>query len=155
MARPLQNFGVARSAHSGGSLWVTAQLVSPFLFAGFIVFAVWGGYQPDLTSGEDMFKHLMICVSIAFIYLAIQGFAVVLQPVGSDVRPLLDVLTSLAPVLVIAFAVERAVSGYLKLDYYEIGVLWIAGCAALIDLTCFTLFAMKVNRLAPDVVVTN
>jgi len=139
----------------GGGLWLAAQLVSPFLFAAFIVLAVWGGYRPELTQADDVFRHVMTCVTVALLYLAVQAFAVVLQPVGSDVRPLLDVLTSLAPALVIAFAMERWLSGYLLLDYYQLGVLWVAGLAVLLDLVFFTLFAMKVNRLAPDVVVTS
>ncbi|MDX2159482.1 MAG: hypothetical protein SFW09_23495 [Hyphomicrobiaceae bacterium] len=138
-----------------GTIWLAIQLASPFVFAGFIMLAMWGGYRPSLTSAEDVFWHLMVCVTVALAYIAIQGFAVVLQPVGSDVRPLLDVLTSLAPALVIAFAAERSISGYMSFDFYQQGVLWISGLAALIDLTCFTLFAMKVNRLAPDVVVTS
>lgn len=136
-------------------VWILAQMVSPFLFAMFLVWSVWGGYRPDLNSGQDVFQHLIVCATLSMFYLALQGFSVVLQPVGSDVRPLIDVLTSLAPLLVIAFALERMLSGYLKLDHYQLGVLWITGLAALIDVTCFTLFAMKVNRLAPDVVVTS
>jgi hypothetical protein len=97
----------------------------------------------------------MTAATVTLVYLGVQGFAVVLQPVGSDVRPMLDVLTSLAPALVIAFAIERTVSGYMTLDYYQKGVIWIAALATVIDLACFTLFAMKVNRLAPDVVVTS
>lgn len=156
MSGPLRNRELMRSSSGGSSrFWVIAQFTTPFLYAGFVGFAIWGDYRPDLTSGEDVFKHLMACITVTLIYLAIQGFAVVLQPVGSDVRPLMDVLTSLVPMLLIAFAAERAISGYLILDFYQIGVLWICGVAALIDLTCFTLFAMKVNRLAPDVVLTN
>jgi hypothetical protein len=143
-----------KSQRNGGT-WLALQLVSPFLFAGFIVLATWGGYRPNLASAEEVFRHLIVCITLAFAYIAVQAFAVVLQPVGSDVRPLLDVLTSLAPALVIAFAVERWMSGYMVFDFYQVGVLWISGLAALIDLTCFTLFAMKVNRLAPDVVVTS
>ncbi len=146
-----------RSSGNSGktSFWAIAQFTSPFLFAGYIAFAIWGGYKPDLASGEDVFNHLLACATIAFVYLAIQGFAVVLLPVGSDVRPLLDVLTSLVPILVIALAVERSFFGALQLSHYEVGLLWLSGLAAFIDLTCFTLFAMKVNRLAPDVVVTS
>ena len=155
MTGPLSKQRLTSSTRSGGGFWVAAQFTSPFLFAVFIAMAIWGGYQPKSDSPDAMFWHLIICGSAALIYLAIQGFAVVLQPVGSDVRPLLDVLASLVPMLVIAFAVERAVSGYLPLNNYQMGVLWLCGLAALIDLTCFTLFAMKVNRLAPDVVVTN
>ena len=156
MASPLSRHRTTTSTGSGrGHFWVAAQFTSPFLFAIFIGVAIWGGYQPAADSPDSMFWHLIVCASAALIYLAIQGFAVVLQPVGSDVRPLLDVLTSLLPMLVIAFAVERAISGYLVLDKYEMGVLWLCGLAAAIDLTCFTLFAMKVNRLAPDVVVTS
>lgn len=145
-----------RARHPGsGSLWFAAQLVSPFIFAAFIVLAVWGGYRPELNQVDDVFRHVMVCVTVALAYLAVQAFAVVLQPVGSDVRPLLDVLTSLAPAVVIAFAMERWLSGYLQLDFYQLGVLWVASLAVLLDLVCFTLFAMKVNRLAPDVVVTS
>ena len=158
MAAPLSRSNL--SSRSNGrsdktSFWTIAQFTSPFLFAGYIAFAIWGGYKPDLASGEDIFNHLMICATIAFVYVAIQGFAVVLLPVGSDVRPLLDVLTSLVPLLVIILAVERSFFGALELNHYEIGLLWLSGLAAFIDLTCFTLFAMKVNRLAPDVVVTS
>ncbi len=142
-----------RPGHS--RLWLVAQLVSPFIFAAFIVLAVWGGNRPELSQADDVFRHVMVCVTVALAYLAVQAFAVVLQPVGSDVRPLLDVLTSLAPALVIAFAMERWLSGYLQLDFYQLGVLWVASLAVLLDLVCFTLFAMKVNRLAPDVVVTS
>ena len=143
------------SRGGNGGFWLAFQLASPFAFAGFIVLAMWGGYRPAGPSAEEMFWPLMVCITVALAYIAVQGFAVVLQPVGSDVRPLVDVLTSLAPALVIAFAIERWVSGYMSLDLYQQGVLWISGLAALIDLTCFTLFAMKVNRLAPDVVVTS
>lgn len=135
--------------------WNLAQMVSPFLFVMFLVWSVWGGYRPDLSSGQDVFQHLIVCATLSMFYLALQGFTVVLQPVGSDVRPLIDVLTSLVPLLVIAFALERMLSGYSKLDFYQLGVLWITGLVALIDLSCFTLFVMKVNRLAPDVVVTS
>jgi hypothetical protein len=150
--------GLTKANQTGrraGGLWITAQFASPFAFAAFIAIAVWGAYRPELSSVEDVFRHVIVCATVAFAYLAIQGFAVVLQPVGSDVRPLLDVLTSLAPALVIAFAIERWVSGYMVFDFYQLGILWICALAVLIDLTCFTLFAMKVNRLAPDVVVTS
>lgn len=145
----------APRARRPGGLWLAAQLVSPFIFAAFIVLAVWGGYRPEFTQAEDVFRHVMVCVTVALAYLAVQAFAVVLQPVGSDVRPLLDVLMSLAPALVIAFAIERWLSGYLQLDFYQIGVLWVASLAVLLDLVCFTLFAIKANRLPPDVVVTS
>ena len=158
MNASLHNQGLSRRPLAGTTssrFWVIAQFTTPFLFAGFVAFAIWGDYRPELTSGEDVFSHLMVCISATLVYLAIQGFAVVLQPVGSDVRPLMDVLTSLVPLLLIAFAVERSLSGFLVLDFYQIGVLRISGIAALIDLTCFTLFGLKVNRLAPDVVLTN
>jgi hypothetical protein len=147
--------GGDNNGRRGGGFWLAVQFVSPFAFAGFIILAIWGGYRPELTSAEEVFRHLIVCTTVALVYVAVQGFAVVLQPVGSDVRPLLDVLTSLAPALVIAFAVERWVSGYMQFDFYQLGVLWISGLATVIDLACFTLFAMKVNRLAPDVVLTN
>ena len=149
MTNRLQGSGSRTSAR-----WVAVQVISPFVFAAYLAFVVWGQNHPDLASSDTMFKHLMIAITITLIYLAIQGFAVVLQPLGSDIRPLIDVLTSLAPLLVIALAAERFIFGALLLNHYQIGVLAMATIAAVIDLTCFTLFAMKVNRLAPDVVLT-
>ena len=73
--------------------------------------AVWGGYRPELHQADDVFRHVMVCVTVALAYLAVQAFAFVLQPVGSDVRPVLDVLTSLAQAVVIAFALEPWLSG--------------------------------------------
>lgn len=102
-----------------------------------------------LEAPGAIFDHIMVVTTITLAYLAVQAISVVLQPLGSDVRPLADVLTSLVPLLVIGFVDERAFSGYLTLNYCQVGILWIADLACVIDVVCFTLFTAKINRLAP------
>lgn len=136
-----------------GALWIWAQLLTPLAYAILIAVVIWGPLRPSLDAPRAIFDHIMVATTITLAYLAVQAISVVLQPLGSDVRPLADVLSSLVPLLVIALAAERAFSGYLTLNYYQVGILWIAALACLIDVVCFTLFTAKINRLAPDLVV--
>ena len=147
--------GLSNAADSSrrGALWMWIQLLTPLVYAIFIAAVIWSPLQPSLEAPRAIFDHVMVVTTITLVYLAVQAISVVLQPLGSDVRPLADVLTSLVPLLVIGFVAERAFSGYLTLNYYQVGILWIAGLGCVIDIVCFTLFTAKINRLAPDLVV--
>ena len=112
--------GAESSRRSAPWMWI--QLLTPLGYAIFIALVIWSPLQPSLEAPRSIFDHVMVVATITLVYSAVQAISVVLQPLGSDVRPLADVLTSLVPLLVIGFAAERALSGYLTLNYYQVGI---------------------------------
>jgi len=126
---------------------------SSLIFAALIWFVFWGGYAPALETPEQTFNLAVLAGMIAIGYLSLQALAVVNQPVGQETRFLVDIMLSLVPLALVAYAAVQHVNGASELPYHLVGILWLFGAVAVSDVVINTWMGLKLNKLASDMVI--
>ncbi len=92
---------------------------SSLIFAALIWFVFWGGYAPVLDTPEQTFNLAVLAGLIAIGYLSLQALAVVNQPVGQETRFLVDIMLSLVPLALVAYAAVQHINGSSELPYHQ------------------------------------
>jgi hypothetical protein len=141
-----------KSNSSAGVLGFLMREGTALVFAAFVWFAIWGGYQPRLDTPDQAFTQALIAGLIALGYLGLQALAVVTAPLARETRYLLDLMLSLIPLALIGYATVQASTSQMTLTLFQKGVLCLGGTACTIDVIIFTWFNIKLNKLASDFV---
>lgn len=123
---------------------------SALLFAAALYFVLWGGHTANLASIDAAIWSVFLAAAACFAYVFLQGISSAFLPQRREIGPLFDTLVSLIPMLVIGYtAIEWARAGGPP-DAYKLVVLLMGAIATLIDLTVFTWFSIRLNRLTPN-----
>jgi hypothetical protein len=125
---------------------------SALILAALIWFAIWGRYTLPTSTPEQAFQSALIIGLIALVYVGIQGAIVVTAPIGPTSRYLLDLILSLVPLAVVGYAAAIGTADDQPMTFYQRGVLWFGGAAALIDVVLFTWFNMRLKKLASTII---
>jgi hypothetical protein len=134
-------------------------LARNFHYVVAVLAAVWLAYMvwfwhpthPQPATAEAAAWHIFIVALAVMIYLAIQATATLAMPVGSERRILTDLLFSLLPLLVFAYALIDWGRGNLEMTIFQWMTLCLWGLAAGIDVVIFTWFSMRVMRRSPEI----
>ena len=90
---------------------------------------------------------------ISLIYDRLQARAVLVQPRRGVLNAMIELLVSLLPFLVVAFALFDWSRGDNPLSVFQVIVMVQATIATLIDVVIFTWFSMNLNRLSVPLAV--
>ncbi len=147
-----------RTRGSRGNLGVhNIHLIAAVLAAlGLVsVIWIWPHILPPPETAQGAAEQMFVVSIAALIYLAIQAIAIIGQPFGSERRIIMDMIFSALPLLVIIYAMLDFSRGTLVLSIFEEMMLGLAGVAAIIDVTLFTWFALRILRRSPEITVSH
>ena len=119
---------------------------APFVLAGLLWYVLWWGHSPDLKTPEEAKRHVSWVGLGALIYLALQIRAVLALPRGSVLHPIIEVMVSLLPLLVVLYAGLDWIRGSRPLSVFQVIVMQQAGVAVLIDVVFFTFVSMRLAQ---------
>jgi hypothetical protein len=98
-----------------------------------------------------MWHVFTVAIAVMF-YIFLQAVAAVTQPLGRETGPLIDVLVSLLPLMVVVYAaIDWLRQGYSP-STFQLIVIILAASATLIDVIVFSWFAIRINKLAQEIV---
>ena len=142
-----------RSALGLHNLHLLAAVLAALVLACLIW--VWPHSLPLPQTAESAAEQMFMFSIGALIYLAIQAIAIIGQPFGSERRILLDMLFSALPLLVIIYAALDVSRGALELTVFEEMMLGLAALTAIIDVSLFTWFALRIMRRSPEITMSH
>ena len=125
---------------------------APLVFACLLWWVLWWGHAPKLDTVEAAMWHVSWVGVIALLYVALQARAVLVQPRHGVLHSMIELLVSLLPFFVVAFALFDWLRGNNPLSVFQVIVMVQATMATLIDVVIFTWFSMCLNRLSVPVV---
>jgi hypothetical protein len=125
---------------------------SSILFALGLLYVLWGGYTPSLDTAERAMWHIFWVAAVCLFYVLLQALAAVTQPLRRETGPLIDLLASLIPLLVIGYTVIEWFRQGLSPTTFQLILVLLSGMATTTDVIVFTWFSMRVSRLAPEIV---
>lgn len=114
--------------------------------------ALWGKYQPTLSTAEEAMWQIFWVAFVALGYTAFHALAAATQPLSSETLPLIDILVSLLPLGVVVYTGVEWLRGEMTLSGYQKIVMVLGAMATLIDTVVFTWFSLRLNRLAHEFV---
>ena len=126
---------------------------APIVLAVLLWWVLWWGHTPQLDTVEAAMWHVSWVGVIALIYVGLQARAVLVQPRRGVLHAMMELLVSLLPFLVVAFALFDWTRGSNPLSVFQVIVMVQATIATLIDVVIFTWFSMKLNRLSVPLAV--
>jgi hypothetical protein len=127
---------------------------APIVFAGLLWYVLWLGHSPDLQTVDAAMWHVSWVGVIALAYVALQARAVLAQPRGGVMHSMIEILVSLVPLFVVAYALVDWMRGLNGLSVFQVIVMVQATMATLIDVVIFTWFSMSLSRLSVHTIDT-
>lgn len=88
-----------------GWLGFLAREGSAILLATALLYVFWGGYSPTLEPSDKAMWHVFGVAAVLMLYVLLQAVAAVTHPLRKETGPLVDVLVSLLPLLVVGYTV--------------------------------------------------
>jgi hypothetical protein len=85
-------------------------------------------------------------------YILLQAIAAVTQPLKRETGALIDVLVSLIPLMVIVYTAIDWIRSGNSPSTFQLIVMLLATAATLIDVIIFSWFAMRISKLAQEIV---
>lgn len=125
---------------------------SAILFAGALLYVLWGGYEPDLGTPASALWHGFAVAAVSLVYVLLQAIAAVTLPLRRESGPLGDLLVSLLPVFVLGYTVIEWIRLGQEPTAFQLVVALLGALATVIDVIVFTWFSLRLNRLAPEIV---
>lgn len=125
---------------------------SALVIAILLLYVFWGGYTPLLATPTDAMWHVFAVAAVTLLYVLLQALAAVTQPLRKETGPLVDLLVSMLPVMVIGYTVIEWLRQGLMPSTFQLIVALLASGATLIDVIVFTWFSMRVSKLAHEIV---
>lgn len=125
---------------------------SAILVSALLLYVFWGGYTPSLATPPEAMWHVFAAAAVTLAYVLMQALAAVTQPLRKETGPLVDLLVSMLPVMVIGYTVIEWIRQGLAPSTFQLIVALLAGGAAFIDVIVFTWFALRVSKLAHEIV---
>lgn len=142
----------ASAAQGRSTLSFMTREGSAILISILLLYVFWGGYAPSLATPAEAMWHVFAAAAIILVYVLMQAVAAVTQPLRKETGPLVDLLVSMLPVMVIGYTVIEWLRQGLTPSTFQLIVALLAGAAALIDVIVFTWFALRVSKLAHEIV---
>ena len=121
---------------------------APIVFTGLLWYVLWWGHSPELQTVEAAMWHVSWVGIIALLYVALQARAVLAQPRSGVMHSMIEILVSLLPLFVVAYAFVDWLRGANTLSVFQVIVMAQATLATLIDVVIFTWFSMSLSRLS-------
>jgi hypothetical protein len=121
---------------------------APIAFAVLLWWVLWWGHSPVLDTVEAAMWHVSWVGTIALLYVSLQARAVLVQPRHGVLHSMIELLVSLFPLFVVAFAAFEWMRGGITLSVFQVIAMVQATIATLIDVVIFTWFSMSLSRLA-------
>ncbi len=121
---------------------------APIVFTALLWYVLWWGHSPELQTVDAAMWHVSWVGVIALLYVALQARAVLAQPRGGVMHAMIEILVSLLPLFVVAYAFADWLRGANSLSVFQVIVMVQAALATLIDVVIFTWFSMSLNRLS-------
>jgi len=128
---------------------------SAILLAVALLYVFWGGYTPVLEPSDAAMWHVFGAAAVLMLYVLLQSIAAVTHPLRRETGPLVDVLVSLLPLLVVGYTVIEWLRQGLTPTTFQLIVALLSAAATTIDIIVFTWFAMRVAKLAQEVIPTD
>jgi hypothetical protein len=147
--------GTASSSLGRGILRFLSRHGAPIVFAVLLWWVLWWGHTPQLDTVEAAMWHISWVGVIALLYVALQARAVLVQPRRNVLHSMIELLVSLLPLFVVAFAAFDWLRGSNPLSVFQVIVMVQATIATLIDVVIFTWFSMSLTRLAVPIIATH
>lgn len=143
-----EDIGETRSSALGrGTLRFVSRHGAPIVFAFLLWWVLWWGHSPVLDTVEAAMWHVSWVGTIA-LYVALQARAVLTQPRHGVLHSMIELIVSLLPLFVVAFAGFEWMRGSIALSVFQVIAMVQATIATLIDVVIFTWFSMSLSRLA-------
>ena len=128
---------------------------SAVLLAAALLYVFWGGYRPALESSDAAMWHVFGAAAVLMLYVLLQAIAAVTHPLRRETGPLIDVLVSLLPLLVVGYTIIEWLRQGLTPTTFQLIVFLLSAAAISIDIIVFTWFSMRVAKLAQEVIPTD
>lgn len=149
------NFGSQKTTtivQPRGMMHFLAREGSAILLAIALLIVFWSGYQPAIETSESAMWHVFAVGAVLMAYILLQAIAAVTQQLRKETGLLVDVLVSLLPLLVVGYTVIEWFRQGLTPSTFQLIVALLSTAAALIDVVIFTWFALRVSKLAQEIV---
>lgn len=125
---------------------------SAILISIMLLYVFWGGYTPSLATPVEAMWQVFAAAATILAYVLMQALAAVTQPLRKETGPLIDLLVSMLPVMVIGYTVIEWLRQGITPSTFQLIVALLASAAVLIDVIVFTWFALRVSKLAHEIV---
>lgn len=125
---------------------------SALILASCLIFVFWGGFEPNLDTVSSAMWHVLAVAIVCLVYVALQAIAAVTQPLGRETWPLVDILVSFVPFLVIGYVLVEWTRGNMQLSLFQTMTIILVAISVTIDIVLFTRFSRRINKLATDIV---
>lgn len=127
---------------------------SPIVFSALLWYVLWWGHSPELTSVDEAMWHVSRVGTISLAYVALQARAVLAQPRSGVTHAMLEILVSLLPLLILAYAFVEWARGLHPLTIFQVIVMVQGAFATLIDVVILTWFSISLSRLSVHTIDT-
>jgi len=128
---------------------------TPFVFTGIVIWVLWWGHVPNVTTVDEAMLHVSWVGVFALIYVALQARAVLAQPRSGLMHSVIEIVVSLLPLFVVGYAMVDWLRGANQLSVFQVIVMVQAALASLIDVVIFTWFSLRLNKLSIQSIATH
>lgn len=128
---------------------------TPILFTGALVWVLWWGHVPNVTTVDEAMQHVSWVGVLALIYVGLQARAVLAQPRSGVMHTVMEIVVSLLPLFVVGYAMVDWLRGANPLNVFQVIVMMQAALASLIDVVIFTWFSLRLNKLSIQSIATH
>ena len=128
---------------------------TPLVFTGVLVWVLWWGHVPNVTTVDEAMVHVSWVGVFALIYVGLQARAVLAQPRSGVMHSVLEIVVSLLPLFVVGYAMVDWLRGENPLNVFQVIVMVQAALASLIDVVIFTWFSLRLNKLSIQSIATH
>jgi hypothetical protein len=125
---------------------------SSLIFAVSLIYIFWGHYRVEPETPDIAMWYVFAASFGIIFYIFLQAVAAVTQTLRRETRALFDILVSMIPLMVLGYtAIDWIRSGTSPLTFQLI-VMLLATAATLLDVIIFSWFAMRISKLAQEIV---
>lgn len=119
---------------------------APLVFAGLLWWILWWGHAPELSTPDEAMWHGSWIGLGALVYLALQIRSVLLLPRKGVLHPVIAVIVSLLPLLVVLYAGLDWIRGAKSLSVFQVITMQQATMAVLIDVVFLNYVSMRLSQ---------